>query len=466
MIYANVNSKLMRAALDEGNMKVAHEAFTQMPLASQNECLTRYMAFRLALRTNDEELAMSSLNIVTKAASKDTTYLFACVLEAQQSEMKHMAVAALQAIIDQRPASTHLPSLLRCTARLLIAEIDIAASNIDDTALQVINIFETATKRIDELRTASGNKWRVEVQWWSKNTYNLAIRLSACISPELLVRLLDACAFFLDCYPNDTVLGQQDRIEQRKMLCAFLATTAVIVLGRSSQKGEAYTLQCFLHAKHRIDTFKSIKDKLTGVKLDDQDQSRIFAMLKFELECILRLQQWHHLDAALRSCLDAQTIGRWDTLADLLIIVHGQLDDETQGSHTDMMTQLLQRIINDTWKKEKEIGKVARWLRFTFSLCLDHRHGNFSFKLLEQAAGMAENGERGKHGRYPDAELQWLATTGFNHAIDLLVEEKEEAAVSWMDAALALARWAEDNGSLHEVFTSKKGLALERARER
>lgn len=451
----------MRTALEEGNFPLAREAYTGMPVASQNECMTRYLAFKLALRTDDESLAVSSLDIAAKSAAKDPTYLYACVLEAQSAQNKRMALMALQSILDERPKGTQLPSLLRCTARLMADEVFANPGNADNLPKEILKIFELAGNSIEDLRQASGAQWRLEVQWWSKNAYNLAIQLSSDLEPSCLVRLLDVCGKFLDCYPQDQGLLQDDRVDQRKLLCTFLSATALIVMGRAEPDGSEYALQSFLHAQERITAYNELRQKLKGTRTLDQDDLRSFAMLKYELECIMKLEQWDKLGGALQACLDAQPVDRWDTLADLLIIVHGQLDDTVRNSHAEMLTQLLQRIINDTWKKQKDITKVARWLRFTFTMCLSHTQGDFSLKLLGQAASMAEHGQNGKHDPYPDNELHWLATTAFNHAVDLLVDEQSDAAVTWMDGALELARWSADNGSLHAIFTGRKEAAME-----
>ena len=386
----------MRVALDNGNIPAAREAFFQMSATAQNDGQTRHLAFKLALNSKDEQLAMSSLQIVMKHASTDATYLYACALEAQRSQMRPMAVAALQAILEQRPPGIHLPALLRCTARLIMSESDVQGQSVDILAQEAVKIFETAGRSLEELKQLPNQQWRSEVQWWSMNAYNLAVRLCADADPEHIVRLLDVCSSFLDHYPDDAGLRQQDRVEEYKSLCAFLCTTALIVKARSAENDPEYQQQCFLHAQKRIDTFKKIQSNLTS----PQSQERHFTILKFDLECILHLQQWHKLSATLTDCLNVKDIERWDTLADLLIILHSHLDSATQSEHTEQLTQLLQRCINETWKRDKNIQKVARWVRFTFTLCLDHQSStstdsSFSFKLLTQAALMTQNGYNG-----------------------------------------------------------------------
>lgn len=466
----------MRIALKHNDIPSAREAFFNMPAASQNDPASAYIAFKLALQSNDQDLASTSLRAIVKQTDRDPAFLYASVLDAQQSKMKNMALAALKAIIEQKPPGVQLATLFRCTARLLIAEMDTAQQDINLIAQEVVSIFEMSAKSIDEMKRLPEEQKRSELLWWSKNAYNLTLRFCPSVHPELIYRMMAVCLQFLDHIPKDAGLMHATELSKRQMLCLFLSTTAMIILGRSNDMGEEYTLQCFLKARENIATFRTRASTLSSDDQDDDTRERTFIMLKYELECILKLQRWDELPAALQTCIDTPHTGRWDTLADLIIIVHSQLDSSTTDPRTsELITNLLQKIINETWKKDKDMIKVSRWLRFTFSLCLKQQSSSsistspssedssFSLKLLQQAALMAEKGETGKQQQvYPDAELRWLATTGFNHAVDLISEAKFEVAMKWMETSLEVARWCADNGQLHKMLSE----ARERAKER
>jgi hypothetical protein len=461
----------MRHAIDQSDYPAARETFLSMTKSAQDDSITRYLALKLALQTQDEAMAMESLMVVTRKSDKDPTYLYACVIEAQKSSMRHMGVAALQAIIAQRPQGINLAALLRCTARLLITELEAAGQDQNEVATQVIDIFENAVRSVDELRRLSGDSWQIEALWWSKNAYNLAIRLCTSITAASTVRLVDACLAFMDSYPHDHDGDRKNDIDHRRMLCAFLATSALLVLGRSGQLGDESTLQSYLHAQGHIQLFKSYSARLQGNFQGGaaiQHEQRAFAVLKFELECILKLRQWESLEAALQACLNSSTSGHWDTLADIVIIIHDQLDAHARDSTVyTLIRDVLQRAVDDSWRAHYDLAKIARWLRFTFTLCIAHTQSDFSHTLLLQAVKMAESGRLpGKDEKeiYPDAELQWLATKSFNHAVDLTVGGEGEAAVKWMEGALDLARYARDEGALHALFTEKRKMADERAR--
>ncbi|KAK4995492.1 sporulation-specific protein 22 [Elasticomyces elasticus] len=107
---------------------------------------TRYLVYKLALSTSDPELATESLEIICKASSKDATYMFACVLEAQQSGCKQQAIAALQKVLERynysAPTGVHLPALLRARSIWLSGPYDHGGS------LQIVRRRSVARSKI------------------------------------------------------------------------------------------------------------------------------------------------------------------------------------------------------------------------------------------------------------------------------------------------------------------------------
>ncbi|KAK3696048.1 sporulation-specific protein 22 [Vermiconidia calcicola] len=460
---AMIGRKIMTMAMAAHDFHAAREAFFQMPSAAQNDNITRYLAFKLALRSNDYSFAIESLEVVARHADRDPTFLYACVLEAQQSQMGHLAVAALQAMLDKRPPGIHLPSLLRCTARLLIAQLDTQDRSTDEFAGEVVSVFENAASNLQALRKGSNEQWRAEIQWWSKNAYNLAIRLCDQIHPEYLIRLLSACSQFIDAYPEDAGPMHGDNTKRRKALSHFLAATSLIALGRSYEEGSEDGLQRYLRARREVAAFDSVYET-TGDNVRNKDaQRRTFELRKFDLECILKLRQWEDVGSALQACLNLEEVDSWDALADVVLIIHRRTGVLRRDSEDNSpMMDLLNRIINETWRKHQNIVKAARWLRLSFTVDLNDGDGKFALKLLGQAAQMAKKGRDGKSDVFPETELMWIATTAFNKSVDLLALGVTEGCQPWIDGALELARFAADNGALHAGLTYKKELVVQR----
>lgn len=462
---ARISRKVMMSALQRDELDTARAAFFGLPVSSQNEGMTRYLAYKLALKSNDAQLASECLESLVKRVNREPRYLYACVLEAQQSGSRAMAVAAFQALVNQPPSGVQIPALFRCTARLLMEELgDPPQAHVEATG-ELVNLFETASANTKVLRQGSEEQWRAEIQWWSKNAFNIALHQCTEMQPEHLVRLLRACNKFLECYPDDSGLMHRDDVLQRKQICHFLCASAFTVLGRTTVDRQQQ-LQHYLEVQREVNTFlQSWQQPLHQTADDDLHSARALELLRYNVESVFKLEQWDKLDAALAACLDFQGTARWDTLADLVMVIYDQTSRlAIDSSATAKVPELLQKIINATWSKDKDIVKLARWLRFTFSIALSDADGGISVKLVEQAAALARRGTEMRNDPYPEDELQWLATTSFNKAVDLLAVENRQAADQWMEAALELARYAADNGSLHAQLTKTREEAERRMR--
>ncbi|KAF2768602.1 SPO22-domain-containing protein [Teratosphaeria nubilosa] len=470
---AKIGRKAMLTAMDRGEYNAAIEAFYEMSPEAQNDSNTRYLAFKVALATKNQDLAQECLSIVIKHAHKDSTFLYACVLEAQQTNMRHLVLAAMHALLEKQPAGLHLPSLLRCMARLLVGALDTRECSLEEAVTEIVLLFESAADNIKVFRQGTDEQWRTEIQWWSKNAYNFALKMCADIHPEMLIRLLKVCTTFLGSYPNDGGIMIRDDIYRRRALCHFLSVSALVVLARSSEDGTEYSIQAYAQLRKEVASFMRAIDPLQEIKsssvsLRDQKdiQARKFALLKFDLEAVLHLQQWEQIDRALKIFLDLPDHDRWDSLADLLIVTHEAATRSGRGATAvNRIPELLQRCINDAWKKDKDMAKMARWLRFYFTMQLPSNEV-LALRIVQQAAGMAEKGYEGKADKYPHDEMEWLATSAFNFAVTKLSAGEMDSARGWIDAALEMAKSDEvANGALHANLTRKKEIAEARIAE-
>jgi hypothetical protein len=56
---------------------------------------------------------------------------------------------------------------------------------------------------------------------------------------------------------------------------------------------------------------------------------------------------------------------------------------------------------------------------------------------------------------YPKTELEWLATTTFNRAVDYYLQEDDEKAKKWAEQAFVVAQWMEDEGVMRDFLMGK-----------
>ena len=138
------------------------------------------------------------------------------------------------------------------------------------------------------------------------------------------------------------------------------------------------------------------------------------------------------------------------------------------------MITTLQQIINLTWQHDgNDINKLARWIRCLFNLALSSNIDTAE-QLLDQAANIAGTSKQVRTPvnnsshcasnpctseqqsmKYPAEELEWLATTTFNRAIDFYCSSQDASCRRWAEKALLLSNLLEDGGALHEVLQEK-----------
>jgi hypothetical protein len=56
---------------------------------------------------------------------------------------------------------------------------------------------------------------------------------------------------------------------------------------------------------------------------------------------------------------------------------------------------------------------------------------------------------------YPQTELEWLATSTFNHGVDYYLQDNDKECQRWAQQAFILAQWLEDKGALRDLLMEK-----------
>lgn len=144
---------------------------------------------------------------------------------------------------------------------------------------------------------------------------------------------------------------------------------------------------------------------------------------------------------------------------------------------------ILQKIISLTWQQTgNDITKLARWIRCLFNLTLSN-DDETSLRCAEQAAHISSekrgvrcsvepledvdldsaNCETQKPDRYPPTELEWLATSTFNRAVDYYLQENPAKCKKWAEQSFVLAQQLEDDGLVREFLLEKySGMQFDR----
>ncbi|KAF2233241.1 SPO22-domain-containing protein [Viridothelium virens] len=467
---AIIARKGIQCGLARQDEAAARKMFFQMPLATRAAPQTRYLMYKVAMRGNDMELASECLEIISRSTNKDATLLYACVLEAQQNGNRQQAIVALQQTLAKLeftvPHNVHVPALLRCTARLILAEFTSAKVIDDRLASDLCSLFEGASfqaKRLSARQTLQPNAGftKAELEWFSKNAYNFALKHCTDLYPRTLLRLLRSCSELLELLrTGEELQGCQDLL-LRLSFCHFLAASASITLARAEDQVEQSAQQYLIarnDAARFCELFAEVSREGVGNEAYEDLQDKRFELLRFQLECAVRLGSWNELDELLDECVKQDRIQRLEKLADLVFSIHSALVKSDEGSrHQSKLLATIQKIVRLSWQTaDRDIVKVSRWLRCLFAMALGF-DTKISLVCLDEAKQLVRQGVDGVGGDepYPAEEIEWLASMAFNRSVDCFCASDDDGCRLWAEKALGLAKSSKETESLYTTLQSR-----------
>jgi hypothetical protein len=119
---------------------------------------------------------------------------------------------------------------------------------------------------------------------------------------------------------------------------------------------------------------------------------------------------------------------------------------------------MILRIVRE--QATNDTRKISHWLRCLFQLSSES-DVRVAEDVLEHAFTLARDRPRRKghledsNAHYPEEELEWLATSAFNRAIDFYLASDDVTSQRWCGRALDIARLVGDNGALYSVLQEK-----------
>ncbi|KAL6711348.1 sporulation-specific protein 22 [Coniothyrium glycines] len=466
---AKVSRKIIQCAIARQDYSVAQEAYQKMPDSGKEEPVTGYLMYKACLQSGNTDLAGKCLDMVCRNSAKDATLLYACVMEAQNAGNKRQAIGALQKVLEKydhgAPTGIHLPALLRCTARLLQNEM-VKDGRIDPELLnQLCVTFEGACAQAKASRrrpaTPAQQLFTVqEFEWFSKNAYNLSLKYCAEMSPMSLVRLINSCIEFIKILRDVDTTSAEGDLCLRLVFCEFLAACAYTTIARAEDNIEQ-CLQQYLEVRKHSQEFRRAAaegiDKLGGSAQADII-SKYFQIVKLELEAVLKLEKWDELDDLFDQCWKYKSPDHYETLADLVLVIHSCIVNASLDvKYQRKLLSVLQKIIGLTCRQsDSDITKLARWIRCLFQLSLPVDEG-ICLKCIEQVTHIAAK----RHGdveRYPKTDLEWLAISTFNQAVDFFLREDDESDAKtklWAEKSFVIAQWIEDDGKIRDLLMER-----------
>ena len=417
--------------------------------ATQDDAQTTYLLFKLALKCQDSKMAISSLKILSDSRLEDHTLLYGCLVETQRSGQSDMVLACLQQMIAKvdgsKPTHLHKPALFRCSARLLIRQVLSEDPNAEASIDSLCEILEAAVALAEE--SAQGGECvdfsSAELDWFSKNTYNLAVKLCTTWTPQRTLRLLRTCRRLHDLYPTNPDGESTDDLTLRSAFCAYLATAVLITMART-EDDPPIRLKRYRSARTAASDWQKAAethiDRLSGPARVDLLQKST-TLLCYDLEAAAALKQWDQLAAVFRRLQRFQSAETYAIFIDMLLSSHAPLS---------VHVECLQEVVMIAGIAELPgVNTLARWIRGLVDLALKSTSAAAN-EVIERVCLCLEKilapVKTSSSHLYPAEELQWLIGTLFNHGIDCYCTGQNTEFRKWADKALRLATICGDEG--------------------
>ncbi|KAG5745521.1 hypothetical protein H9Q70_011785 [Fusarium xylarioides] len=428
-IFANSGEACQEAALS---------AFHWMPRSIQDEPLTRYLMFRVSLLNWDHDLGRQCVEFLGNFAEKSQCrdILYACIRDAQHVGDKLMTLEALKAVAetfdDEGSLTINLPSILRCTIRLIHSLESQEGSDGDpssELAEETCRIFERAGEHA-KLEPKDEQGCKVFTGLWH------------------LIRIFRACLAFVDCYPSDLASEDDTDLRLMSVRCHFVIAAALISQARTGDKIDEQ-LQQYLETRRHISEFDTLFD--AHFRNDPKSQiypdllAKLSTLFVFDFESAVCLKSWDDLSQIIRKARICKDEMIYKAMGDCL------LRSQASGN---VVYGTMRLIINEIFSLEQfDNQQLAKYMRCMFQAILP-LDDNLAFQVVEQAVQIAREGSQ-MQKPFPAEDLDWIIATTFNHAIDILARGDEDLCQQWAMKALDLTEYMDDNGDMRDMLRER-----------
>lgn len=267
-------------------------------------------------------------------------------------------------------------------------------------------------------------------------------------------------------------------------------------------------LQDYLQLRKLVDSFDSrLKTKLGDLEGGPQQDllKKLATLLVYDFEAAIRLKAWDSLADVILKAETCKSMKVYEQMSDMLLSAQDQIPVNGMSfalppllpfwaaNRSEVVIATLKRIVNEAWGLEKfDIVKLSRYMRCLFRLAMNEG-ATIAEGLLVQICGLAQEAEEVRifpfhfplplnfavllspllplrscllryrpqltppqtEKPYPSEELEYIATTAFNHAVDFYCLGEDTACKSWAEKAISIAGFCGDRGALQGLLQEK-----------
>lgn len=248
--------------------------------------------------------------------------------------------------------------------------------------------------------------WTVhELDWFSKNAYNTAIKNISIWTPFNSLRMLKCCIAFIEQYPPGIGETLED-LSLRKMFCEFSAAAALVSLARREDNIEVQ-LQNYLDLRKHVKNFDVLFNEKSETMEDVQSEDllqKLAVLLAFDFEAACHLKAWDDLGETILNANICKSARAYHLMADCLLCLQddSRIQIPTNGTFTEMsgtteylaevfivLVFNLKKILNEAWDLESmDVMALAKYMRCLFQIA-QSENVQVAEELLDQIATQA-----------------------------------------------------------------------------
>jgi hypothetical protein len=157
-----------------------------------------------------------------------------------------------------------------------------------------------------------------ELDWFSRNAYNLALKNTAAWELRFVVRMLTACANIIRHFPSD--IGCKVELSLKTLFSHFVISSALVALARTQDNVERQRGDYAAMRKHVMAFDNELPEYLPLDEQSKDDMLRKHAtLLAFDFEAAVALKQWDDLGGIVQRAVSCKNITAFQAMADCLL---------------------------------------------------------------------------------------------------------------------------------------------------
>ncbi|KAL3445108.1 hypothetical protein BJX65DRAFT_310259 [Aspergillus insuetus] len=423
----------------------AQRIFDTVPASCKACPRTLYLLYKLALSREDSLLATVYLELLGHLKAS-TTYIQACISDALRLGKIEVAVrsfggliAASDSNLDQRQISQLVKYLLNAICTMATPKnhlehvVPLLESSMPCLRMNVPQAFDPSLLVLTTVGHGQKNMFSAtDLYWLSCRSYAIAFENYGSAGSRATIKLLKIAIEFTEALDR----GADLELKPDSVDCYLYCTYFLLAVSIKEARDEVSIAVKTTQYNEIREALKQYHPRIQTISTDKQatwlEGYRI--MLFIDFEAAIFLQQWQDLEKILETSkpiLNGKLASYF-----LECILQSKASSRCVSRAVKQLIRTLHSFplpyLNTPISTFSET--LPRYFRILFTLSHQGKEYILAESVLDHALLLASD-----NPRYPREELEWLAITAFNQAVEFFSVSADEECQRWARKAVALA---------------------------